>query len=84
VSFTSRSRSSLQILPPKFCSVSDLGTVITEIKRTRVVLTAQDRAASSAIWLEIHVNNTWFVPPIVIPIGLALAFLCYVSALYVL
>ena len=29
-------------------------------------------------------NNSWFVPPIVIPIGLALAFLCYLSALYVL
>jgi hypothetical protein len=34
--------------------------------------------------LEIHVNNTWFVPPIVIPIGFSLAFLLYVSALYVL
>jgi hypothetical protein len=29
-------------------------------------------------------NNTWFVPPIVIPIGLTLAFLCYVSMLYIL
>ena len=48
------------------------------------MLAAQGRAANSAIWLEIHVNNTWFVPPIVIPIGLALAFLCYISALYVL
>jgi len=29
--------------------------------------------------LEIHVNNTRFVPPIVIPMGLALVFLCYFS-----
>ena len=35
------------------------------------------------IWLEIDMNNTWFVPTIIIPVGLALAFLCYVSALYV-
>ena len=48
------------------------------------MLIAQTRAAYSAIWLEIYMNNTWFVPPIVIPIGLALALLCYVSALYVL
>ena len=53
------------------------------MKRTRAVLAAQGCPANSAICLEIHVNNTWFVPPIVIPIGLALAFLCYISALYV-
>ena len=44
----------------------------------------QTRAANSAVKSEIHMNNTWFVPPIVIPIGFALAFLCYISALYVL
>jgi hypothetical protein len=49
-----------------------------------VVPTARVRPANSAIWLERHMNNTWFVPPIVIPIGFALALLCYVSALYVL
>jgi len=70
-------------VPPKFCSASGLGAVIAEMKRTRAVLAAQGRPANSAICLEIHVNNTWFVPPIVIPIGLALAFLCYISALYV-
>jgi hypothetical protein len=49
----------------------------------QVVLAAQTRTPNSAILLETYVNNTWFVPPIVIPIGLALAFLCYVSARYV-
>jgi len=29
-------------------------------------------------------DNSWFVPPIVIPIGLTLAFLCYLSAFYIL
>ena len=28
-------------------------------------------------------NNSWLVPPIVIPIGLTLAFLSYLSVLYV-